>query len=135
MAFFCIWTNGEEKLIKFFLNICVGSTHPTMEKSFKEINFLDVTFSKNNNKLSIYLYTKRTDTHQYLHTNPCHRSCMKRTIPYGQAVRIKRICSDENVLKERLTQSETRLLKRCYLWENVRPEIERVNLTSREDLL
>ena len=44
------------------------------------------------------------ETHQYLHANPCHRSCIKRPIPYGQAARIKRMCSDENVLKERLTQ-------------------------------
>ena len=39
------------------------------------------------------------------------------------------------MLKERLTQLEAQLLKRYYLQENVRPEIERVNLTSREDLL
>ena len=38
-------------------------------------------------------------------------------------------------MKERLTQLEKRIFKRHYLQENVRPEIERVNLTSREDLL
>ena len=37
-------------------------------------------------------------------------------------------------MNERLTQSETWLLKRGYLHKNVRFEIERVNLTSREDL-
>ena len=113
--------------------------HPTIKfnvkKSFNKINFLDVTVSKNNNKLSTTLNTKETDTDQYLHANSCHSSCIKRAISYGQAVRIKRICSEENVLHERLTQLETWLLKRSYLQENVRPEIERVNLTSREDLL
>ena len=74
-----------------------------MEKSFNKINFLDVTVSKNNNKLSTDLYTKETVKHQYLHAKSCHCSCIKRAIPYGQAVRIKRICSDENVLNERLT--------------------------------
>ena len=48
---------------------------------------------------------------------------------------IKRICSNENALKEKLTQLETWLLKRSYLQENVRPEKERVNLASREELL
>ena len=38
-------------------------------------------------------------------------------------------------MKKRVTQLETRIFKRRYLQENVRPEIERVNLTSREDLL
>ena len=64
----------------------------------------------------------------------CRHSCIKIAIPSGQAVRIKRICVDENVLNERLTQLETWLLKRSYLHKNVRLEIERVNLTSKEDL-
>ena len=38
--------------------------------------------------------------------------------------RIKCVCSNENILKERLTQLETWLLKRSYLQENVRPEKE-----------
>ena len=134
---FCIWTDGEEKLNEFFeyLNEFYPAIKFTMEKSFNKINFLDVSVSKNNNKLSTELYTKEMATHQYLHAKSCHRNCIKRAIPYGQAVRIKLICSDENVLNERLTQLETWLLKRGYLQENVRSEIERVNLTSREDLL
>ena len=71
-----------------------------MEKSFNKINFLGVTGSKNNNKLSTDLYTKETDTHQYLHAKSCRRSCIKRAIPYGQTVRINRICSDEKVLNK-----------------------------------
>ena len=131
----CIWTDGEEKLNEFFEYL--NEFHPTikftMEKSFRKINFLDVTVSKNNNKLATDLYTKETDT-QYLHAKSCQ--CIKRAIPYGQAVHIKHICSEENVLNKRLTQLETWLLKWGYLQENVRPEIEIVNnLTSREDLL
>ena len=48
---------------------------------------------------------------------------------------IKCICSDENNLKERLTQLETWILKRGYLHKSFRPEIEQVNLMPREDLL
>ena len=133
----CIWTDGEEKLNEIFEYF--NEFHPTIklaiEKSFSKINFLDVTVSKINKRLSTDLYTKETNTHQYVHAKSCHCSSIKRAIPYGQAVRIKRICSDKNVLNERLTQLEIWLLKRGYLQENVRPEIERVNLTSREDLL
>ena len=103
---FCIWTDREEKLNEFFENL--NEFHPTIK--FNKINFLDVTISKNNNKLSTDLYTKETDRHQYLHAKSCHRSCIKRAIPYGQTVRIKRVCSDENVLNERLTQLETRVI-------------------------
>ena len=128
---FCIWTDGKEKLNWFFEYL--NEFHPTrkftIEKSSK------IAVSKSNNKLPSDLYTKETDIYEYLHVKSCHRSCIKRAIPYGQAVCIKRICSDKNVLNERLTQLETWLLKRSYLQENVRPEIERVNLTSKEDQL
>ena len=126
---FCIWRDGEEKLYKFFeyLNEFHPTIKSTSEKLFNKINLLDVTVSKNN-KLSTDLYTKETDKYQYLHTKSCHRSCMKRAIPYAQVVCIKRISSDENVLKERLTQLETWYLKRSYLQENVRPKIEGVEI-------
>lgn len=55
----------------------------TMEKSFNNINFLDVTVSKNNNKLSKCLYTTEIDINQYFHVTSCHLSCIKRAIPYG----------------------------------------------------
>ena len=88
---FCIWTDGEENLNEFFEYL--NQFHPTikftMEKSFKKINYLDVTVSKNNNKLSTDLYTKETNTHQYLHAKSCHRSCIKRAIPYSVSAHMK----------------------------------------------
>ena len=56
-------------------------------------------------------------------------------IPYGQAIRIKRICSDENNLNRRLLELESWLGKRVYSSKNIRPEIERVHSVSRDDLL
>ena len=88
---FCLWTEGEEKLNKFFKYL--NEFHPTikftMEKSYDKINFLDVVVYKENKHLATDLYIKDTDTHQYLHAKSCHRSCIKRAIPYGQAIRIK----------------------------------------------
>ena len=93
---FCLWLEGEEKLYNFvkYLNEFHPTIKFTMEKSYEKINFLDVVVYKENKCLSTDLYTKDTDTHQYLHAKSCHRSCIKRAIPYGQAIRIKRICSD-----------------------------------------
>ena len=97
--------------------------------------YIYVVVYKENKHLSSDLYTKDTDTHQYLHAKSCHRSCIKRAIPYGQAIRIKRICSDENNLNRRLLELESWLSKRGYSSKNVRPEIERVHSVSRDDLL
>ena len=106
-----------------------------MEKSYEKINFLDVVVYKENKHLSTDLYTKDPDTHQYLHAKSCNRSCIKRAIPYGQTIRIKRICSDENNLNRRLLELESWLGKRGYPSKNVRPEIERVHSVSRDNLL
>ena len=134
---FCIWTQGENKLNDFFLflNNFHKTIKFTMENSTESVNFLDVKVVKSNGRLITDLYSKPTDTHQYLHAKSCHRNSTKRAIPYGQAVRIKRICSSENTMKERLVELESWLVKRGYNSENVKPEIERVHLKSRTDLL
>ena len=68
---FCKWTEGLENLKEFvgFLNNAHPSIKFKMEYSQKQINFLDVLISKNDNESSLVttLFTKSTDGHQYLH--------------------------------------------------------------------
>ena len=63
-----------KEVINFFeyLNEFQANIKLTMKKSLNKINFLDVTVSKNNNKLSTNLCTKKTDIFQYLHAKSCH---------------------------------------------------------------
>ena len=134
---FCIWTQGIDKLKEFFEKL--NSFHPTikftMEHSLQKIDFLDVTVIKNGSTLETDLFCKKTDTHQYLHSKSCHRNIYKRSIPYGQAVRLKRICSTEVTLTQRLQQLEEWLIKRGYKKDTVHSEIERVHSIDRETLL
>ena len=51
---------------------------------------------KKGNQLVTDLYVKPTDTHQYLHASSCHVSHCKKSMPFSQALRLNRICS-ENV--------------------------------------
>ena len=85
---FCLWMEGEEKLNNFFKYL--NEFHPTikftMENLYEKINFLDVVVYKENKHLLTDLYTKDTNTNQYLHAKSCHRSCIKRPILYGQAI-------------------------------------------------
>ena len=75
-----------------------------MKYSQKQINFLDVLISKNDNESSLVtsLFTKSNDNHQYLHATPRHRSIYKKSIPYVQDIQIKRICSNEVDLQQKL---------------------------------
>ena len=74
-----IWTDIEENLEKFLKEL--NGVHPsikfTFEKSKMKINFLDVVIKIKNGSLSIDLYSKPVDSHQYLHYNSCHAEHIK----------------------------------------------------------
>ena len=55
-------------------------------------------------------------------------------IPFGQAIRLRRIVSDDIVFDERLKELETWFTNRGYNSEKVKPEIERVKNKNRADL-
>ena len=61
--------------------------------------YLDVQVDLESGKLQTDVYSKLTDTNQYLDCNSFHPAYVKKTIPYGQALRLKRIGSSDNVLQ------------------------------------
>ena len=129
---FCIWTDRLENLTEFFGFL--SNVHPsikfTIEYSQKQINFSGVLISKNDNESSLVtsLFTKSTDSHQYLQATSCHRSIYKKSIPYGQAIRMKFICSNEVDLQWKLLDLESWLTERGYKSEIIQPEIQKVSL-------
>ncbi|XP_044165755.1 uncharacterized protein LOC122949770 [Acropora millepora] len=92
---FMVWTEGEEKLLEFLKNI--NNFHDTIKFTFDWsrdlIHYLDVQVINNGGVIETDLYTKPTDKHQYLYHTSCHPKGCKRSIPYSQALRLKRICS------------------------------------------
>ena len=70
------------------------------------------------------LYVKPTDTHQFLHIDSCHPVHCKYAIPYCQALRLRRICSDEEHLCTRSTDLKNHLFKRGYNEQHVDHEIQ-----------
>ena len=49
---------------------------------------------KNGNQLVTDLYVKPTDTHQYVHVISRRISHCKKSIPFSQALRLNRLCSE-----------------------------------------
>ena len=94
---FVLWTHGANELNQFldYMNHFHESIKFTMECSDTQIVFLDTLVKKSDdkNKLLVELYTKPTDTHNYLHFNSFHPSHTKRAGPYGQFLRVRRNCS------------------------------------------
>ena len=109
---FFIWLHGEQRL-REFLN-CINSYHNTIKYtwdwSMSQVSFLDVTISKDvGGSVFTDVYSKPTDTHQYLESSSCHPRHVKQAIPYGQALRLKRICNSESKFDQRVGELKKRL--------------------------
>ena len=81
------------------------------------------------------LFCKPTDTHQYLHKKSCHPWHTKKAIPYGQALRFCRICSEDHQYQERVGELAGWLKDRGYEESLVNKQIDRVRRLDRATLL
>ena len=100
------------------------------------MNFLDLTIYKNAcGKLPTKVYTKPTDRLAYLHKKSAHPSHLKRSIPYGQALRINRICSDTAEFIKASNQLKTKLITTGYNKDEVKNQINHATQNNREELL
>ena len=116
---FMIWTGTEEEFLDFFKTL--NEMHPTIKFTYsynlttRSTTFLDteVTIDSNNN-ITTDLYKKETDRVQYLLPTSCHPSHIFNNIPFSLALRLVRICSNEDRLKQRMTELKEMLLSRQY---------------------
>ena len=81
------------------------------------------------------LYTKPTDKHQYLLISSCHPTHTKRSIPYSLALRLRRICSDNDTYKQRCKELMDYLVNRGYELSFLKTQIRRASDISRNDAL
>ena len=88
-----------------FLNY-LNEVYPSIKFEWKiskrKVSFLDCDVIKENNKLKTEVYQKPTDCHPYLDYTSAHPSHFKTSIPYSQALRLRRICDDQETLKKRI---------------------------------
>ena len=82
-----------------------------------------------------YLYTIPTDKHQYLLHSSCHPIHSKRAIPFGLALRHRRICSTNETLTRRTNERIDYFYKRGYNRYFLQREIQRVNSITRTETL
>ena len=81
----------------------------TVEASKTEINFLDTTVYRKGSKIYTKTYKKPTDRASYLHYNSYHPYPLKKNIPYGQALRLRRINTEEEQYQKSIDTSNQAL--------------------------
>ena len=94
---FCLWQHGEEELEKFttHLNSVYETIKFTIEKLRTSVSFLDTEVHLDDNRIYTTIYVKPTDRNNYLPFDSAHLFHCKKGLPYGQFLRIQRICSQE----------------------------------------
>jgi len=85
--------------------------------------------------LSTILHHKETDKRNYLHFQSEHPKHIFKSIPDRQALRVKRICSEESDTKKELHNMKLSFIKRDYLQNELEKQIERASSKQRFDLL
>ena len=125
---FFVWTHGEENLRNFMaaFNLLNDDIKCTYEYNEDTISFFDHKVILSNDKSITSLSSKPTDCHQYLHYGSCHPEHTKRSIVYSQALRIKRVCSQESDFNEHSLNLTSWFLKRSYPEKIINTEMSKV---------
>lgn len=134
---FFIWPHGESHLLSFISDF--NNVHPSISfthvYSTETINFLDVSISLINGNLITKLYQKPTDRQQYLHFNSSHAKHCKSSIPYSQAVRFKRLCSEQADFIASCDKLRVSLLKQKYPALMIDDAVARADMLDRKTLI
>ena len=132
---FALWRGTVLRLNEFFelLNSFDAHLQFTMDVGGSSLHFLDLLISISNNRLETSVYSKSTDPHIYLNANSCHPGSQKRCIAKGVALRLRRICSDENDFRERSKEYIQYLLECGHDKTHVVEKFKEVTDITREE--
>ena len=133
-----IWPHGRDELDNFitYLNSIHEKIKFTSEVSENDINFLDTkVIIDEHRKLYTTLYEKPTDTHLYLHYDSAHHGPCHTKGPYGQFLRIRRICSRNEDFIENGVNLIRYYLKRGYPFKQLKNHMLKACKYSQDELL
>ncbi|XP_054269026.1 uncharacterized protein LOC128990596 [Macrosteles quadrilineatus] len=112
---FILWTSGSDSLKQFIDSLnSFSSLKFTSNISTSTIVFLDLEINIQDGLIQTGVHFKPTNHLQYLHFNSNHPKNTKRSIPFSQAIRGKRICSNDDELNKFNNKISDAFIKRGY---------------------
>ena len=104
--------------------------------SYTQIDFLDTTVKFGQNReLITTLYNKPTDTHLYLEHSSAHPNSILTKGPYGQYLRLRRICSLDTDFELNAKKLTGYYLKRGYPFKSLKKHYHRARKFNQDELL
>ena len=136
---FMIWQYDEASLTEFLAH--TNNVHNTIkfeaQQSRAKINFLDTTIYLNNNSglLESTLFVKPTDICTLLHAKSFHPPSCKKSVIYSQALRFRRLITDNNELHKHLKALQKNLIIRGYESQDITTEFSKLTHVTQYELL
>ena len=87
--------------------------------------YISLTKTTSTGILLTTLYTKQIKRQSYLHRKSEHAETLKRSIPYSQALRLKRICATTEDSTDQSNVLANRLVERGYNKNEIQQEISK----------
>ena len=120
------------------MEVC-SAYHPslkyTVEISESSLSFLELCLSISDARITMTIHYKPTDTHSYLDYSSSHPPHCKKGIPYGQILRLRRICSDDDEYEAKSKEMASFFENRGYRRSVVTNSQRRTQEISREKAL
>lgn len=135
---FMTWSHSLDDLNIFIDKL--NNIHPfikfTYNISESNVTFLDVDVSIDGTQdIVTNVHVKQTNVHQYVEYSSCHPKPCKDGIPYSQAKRYRRICSDDVSFFNGLDQLRNHFMIRNYPESVIDTAFEKVKCMSQEKAL
>eukprot|EP00061_Rhincodon_typus_P015879 g43803.t1 len=118
-----------------FPDIILQLIRLTMDYSLESVSFVDTRISIGDGHLSTSLYCKPVDNLMMLHFSSFHPKHIKTAIPYGQTLRIHRICSDEEERDGHLKVLKDAFIGTGYDAQLINRQFQHTTVKNRNDLL
>ena len=127
---FLMLAHGEAELKRFMekLNQFLPNLKFIRESSLEKVEFLDLNFSLENGCITIDLYTKSTDCHQYLHCI----SVQKSSVIYSQTLRLSNINTYERDLQRYALDMKSWFLEKGYSKEMIDSQMAKVTFGQKK---
>ena len=134
---FCVFTCSKPEIEAFVDEISEKSGLKfTATISDTQVDFLDTTVKVDENgKLYTTLYSKPTDTHDYLLYNSAHPKHCKNATPFSQLLRVRKICKKDMDFLENSEKILGHFYRRGYPLDVLKSALNAVKGLDRDILL
>ena len=135
---FVLWEHGTASLSSFLDYLITtdktGKIKFTMEIAGDTgLEFFDLKLSINGGKIRVDVFVKSTNSFSYTKPNTCYPKNNICNIPRGIALRLRRICDDDEILEKRSSEYQNYLIARDHKPSIVKKQFSEVKRKTRPE--